>query len=181
LNGETSWQSEVVDFWLSLEPERWWSADPRLDELVRNRFSELWKEKRQLPPELFLTDARTALAGVILFDQFPRNMFRATAEQYSTDPLAEAIARGAVDRGLDEQLDEKGRIFLYMPFMHSENMDDQRRSLLLFTALGEPQQLKYAKQHHDIVERYGRFPHRNAVLGRASRPDEIESGADKPW
>jgi len=175
------WQSEVVDFWLSLEPEQWWSADPRLDELVRDQFKALWQEKRQLPPELFLSDARTALASVILFDQFPRNMFRGTADQYSTDPLAEAIARGAVDRGLDEQLDQKGRIFLYMPFMHSENMDDQRRSLLLFTALGEPQQLKYAHHHHDIVERYGRFPHRNAILGRASRADEIESGADKPW
>ena len=132
-------------------------------------------------PEMFLADARTALAGVILFDQFPRNMFRGDAEQYSTDLLAQSIARGAVDRRLDDELDRNGRIFLYMPFMHSEGMDDQRRSVLLFTALGEAEQLKYAKHHHDIVERYGRFPHRNAMLGRASRPDEIASGADKPW
>ena len=181
MNCAVDWQREVVDFWFSLEPEQWWSADRRLDELVCDRFRPLWQEKRQLPPELFLGDARTSLAGVILFDQFPRNMFRGTAEQYSTDPLAQAIARGAVDRKLDEQLDRSGKIFLYMPFMHSENMEDQRRSLLLFTALREEQQLKYAHHHHDIVERYGRFPHRNAILGRVSRPEEIESGADKPW
>jgi uncharacterized protein (DUF924 family) len=181
LSPDSGWQSDVLDFWFGLKPEQWWTRSPDLDALVRDRFCELWKEERQLPPELFLTDARTALAGVILFDQFPRNMFRGDAEQYSTDPLAQAVARGAVDRGLDEQLDENGRIFLYMPFMHSENMDDQRRSLLLFTSLGDEQQLKYAKHHHDIVERYGRFPHRNAILGRESRPGEIASGADKPW
>jgi len=175
------WQGNVLDFWFGLKPEQWWRADPELDASIRDRFCELWKEKRELPPEPFLTHAGTALAGVILFDQFPRNMFRGTAEQYSTDPLARAIARGAIDQRLDEQLDRNGRIFLYMPFMHSENMEDQRRSLLVFTALGEPQQLKYAHHHHDIVERFGRFPHRNAILGRASRPDEIESGADKPW
>jgi uncharacterized protein (DUF924 family) len=175
------WQSEVLDFWFGLKPEQWWSANPQLDALIRDRFCELWKEKRQLPPQMFLADARTALAGAILFDQFPRNMFRGNAEQYSSDPLAQSIARGAVDHGLDDELDRNGRIFLYMPFMHSEAMDDQRRSVLLFTVLGEAEQLKYAKHHHDIVERYGRFPHRNAVLGRASRPDEIASGADKPW
>lgn len=175
------WRSDVLSFWFELQPEQWWSANPQLDALIRDRFCELWKEKRQLPPELFLADATTALAGVILFDQFPRNMFRGDAGQYSTDPLAQAIAREAVDQGFDEQLDRSGRIFLYMPFMHSEHMEDQRRSLLLFTALGEQDQLKYAHHHHDIVERYGRFPHRNATLGRASRPDEIASGADKPW
>jgi uncharacterized protein (DUF924 family) len=175
------WQGDVLDFWFGLKPEQWWRSDPEVDAIIRDQFAALWKEKRQPPPELFLGDARTSLAGVILFDQFPRNMFRGTAEQYSTDPLAQAIARGAVDRKLDEHLDRSGRIFLYMPFMHSEHMEDQRRSLLLFTALGEEQQLKYAHHHHDIVERYGRFPHRNAILGRASRPDEIASGADKPW
>ena len=175
------WQTDVLEFWFGLKPEQWWRKDAELDELTRDRFGALWKEKRELPPELFLSNARTALAGAILFDQLPRNMFRGSAEQYSTDPLSQVIARGAVDRKLDEQLDRSSRIFLYMPFMHSENMEDQRRSLLLFTALGEEQQLKYAHHHHDIVERYGRFPHRNAILGRASRADEIASGADKPW
>ena len=181
MSDPASWQDNIIEFWFGLKPEQWWAANPQLDSLVRDRFCELWKEKRQLPPEMFLAEARTALAGVILFDQFPRNMFRGSAEQYSTDPLAQAIARGAVDRGLDEELDRSGRIFLYMPFMHSEDMDNQRRSVLLFTALGEPDQLKYARHHHDIVERYGRFPHRNAILGRTSRPAEIASGADKPW
>ena len=175
------WRSDVLDFWFALKPEQWWGGGRQLDELIRDRFERLWKEKRELPPGQFLTDARTALAGVILFDQFPRNMFRGHADTYSTDALAQAIAREAVDQKLDEQLDRNRRIFLYMPFMHSETMDDQRRSLLLFTVLGDEQQLKYAKHHHDIVELYGRFPHRNAILGRQSRPDEIASGADKPW
>lgn len=175
------WRSDVLSFWFGLRPEQWWKPSPDLDQLIRDRFAKLWKEKRELPSEAFLSDARTALAGVILFDQFSRNMLRGDAEQYSTDPLAEAIARGAVEEGFDHELDRDGRIFLYMPFMHSENMEDQQRSLLLFTALGEEQQLKYARHHHDVVERYGRFPHRNAVLGRASRPDEIASGVDKPW
>jgi len=181
LKERDGWQSDILEFWFSLKPEQWWRHSPELDALICDRFCELWKEKRQLPPELFLTDAQTALAGVILFDQFPRNMFRGDAEQYSTDPLAQAIARGAVGEKLDEELDDNGRIFLYMPLMHSEHMEDQRRSVLLFTALGEPEQLKYAHHHHDIVERYGRFPHRNAVLGRASRPEETASGADRPW
>ena len=181
MNERAVWQDDILDFWFGLKPKQWWTSDPQLDAFIRDRFCGPWKEKRQLPPEMFVADARTALAGVILFDQFPRNMFRGIAEQYSTDPRAPASARGAVDAGLDEQLDRNGRIFLYMPFMHSENMDDQRRSVLLFAALGVPDQLKYAHHHHDIVERYGRFPHRNAILGRASRPNEIASGADKPW
>jgi uncharacterized protein (DUF924 family) len=181
LSGRAGWQEDILEFWFGLRPEQWWAGSPQLDALVRERFCDLWNEKRQLTPESFLDDARTSLAGVILFDQFPRNMFRGDAEQYSTDSLAQAIARGAVNRRLDEQLDRNGRIFLYMPFMHSEDMEDQRRSLLLFTALGEPEQLKYAQHHYDVVERYGLFPHRNTVLGRSSRPVEIASRADEPW
>jgi uncharacterized protein (DUF924 family) len=118
---------------------------------------------------------------VILFDQFPRNMFRGHADQFSTDPLALAIAKGAVDRDLDEQLEPQERGFLYMPFQHSEELDDQKRSLLLFTRLGNDEQLKYAKLHFDIIERFGRFPHRNEILGRSPRPEEVEAGEVFPW
>jgi uncharacterized protein (DUF924 family) len=177
----SDWRSDVLKFWFALRPEQWWKTDEALDERIRQDFLKLWSEKRQLPAESFLSDPLTAIAGVILFDQFPRNMFRGHADTYSTDPLALAIAKGAVDKGFDEKLAPEKRKFLYMPFQHSENLDDQNRALLLFTALGDDEQIKYSKHHRAIIERFGRFPHRNSVLGRASRPEEIAAGADKPW
>ena len=175
------WRAAVLNFWFGLDPKQWWKGDPELDHCIKQNFLKLWAEKRQLPDESFLTDPLTALAGVILFDQLPRNMFRGHADSFATDHLALAIAKAAIDRGFDDQLEAKERAFLYMPFQHSESLSDQDRSLLLFTALGDQNQLKYAHIHHDLIAKYGRFPHRNAMLGRASRPDEIASGADKPW
>jgi uncharacterized protein (DUF924 family) len=175
------WADRVLDFWFGLDPEQWWSGGEDLDARCRDQFRDLHADKRQLPPESFLGDPRTALAAVILFDQLPRNMFRGHADQFMTDPLALAVAKEAVDRGLDEQLSPAERGFLYMPFQHSEDLADQRRSLLLFTRLGDEQMLHYARLHHDIIERFGRFPHRNAMLGRAPRAAEIAAGDIKPW
>jgi uncharacterized protein (DUF924 family) len=175
------WIGDVIRFWFALPKEQWWAGDAALDEQIRERFLELWTEKRQLPADHFLGSPEAALAAVILFDQFPRNMFRGHADQFSTDHLARAIARAAVDRGLDERLEPQERGFLYMPFQHSEDLDDQKSSLQLFTALGDDEQLKYAKLHHDFIERFGRFPHRNAMLGRQPRPDEIAAGDVVPW
>jgi uncharacterized protein (DUF924 family) len=175
------WRADVLKYWFGLDPEKWWRGPKELDDDIRERFLQLWKEKRQLPPESFLTDPLTAIAGVVLFDQFPRNMFRDDAEQFATDPLALAIAKGAVDRDFDEQLDREERKFLYMPFQHSENLDDQNLGVLLFTRLGDDEQLEYAKKHRDIIARFGRFPHRNNILGRPSRPDEIAAGTVVPW
>ena len=175
------WRSDVLKYWFALDKEQWWRGGPELDQQIRDRFLDLWEEKRQLPASEFLGHPLTALAGVILFDQFPRNMFRGHADQFSTDPLALAIAKGAVDAGIDDRLEPKERGFLYMPFQHSEDLDDQKRSLLLFTRLGDEEQLKYAKLHHDVIERFGRFPHRNAMLGRAPRPAEVEAGEVVPW
>ena len=168
------WRGDVLKYWFGLDPERWWKTDPELDDEIRGRFLKLWTTKRELPAETFLNHPLTALAAVILFDQFPRNMFRGHAEQFATDHLALQIARAAVDRGLDGELEPKERGFLYMPFQHSEKIADQRRSLALFTALGDDYLLGYAKKHHDVIARFGRFPHRNAILGRASTPEEIE-------
>jgi len=175
------WRSEVLKFWFGLDREQWWRGGPELDHRISERFLKLWAEKRQLPADTFLTDPLTALAAVVLFDQFPRNMFRGHADQFSTDHLALAIAREAVDRGLDDELEPQERGFLYMPFQHSENLADQRRSLQLFTALGDDYQLGYAKKHLEVIERFGRFPHRNAILGRAPRPAEIAAGDVVPW
>ena len=175
------WQDDLLAFWFGLEPEQWWKSDPSLDTGIYNRFCDIWTAQSLNVPEHFLGSPREALAAAILFDQFPRNMFRGHADQFRTDPLALAIARGAIEKGLDDELEPKERGFLYMPFQHSEDIADQKRSLALFTALGDAYQLRYAQLHHDVIERFGRFPHRNAILGRAPRPAEIEAGDVVPW
>ena len=175
------WRRDVLRYWFGLSDEQWWRGGDALDQDIRRRFLKLWADKRQLPADDFLADPLTALAGVILFDQLPRNMFRGTAEQFATDPLALAIANGALTHKFDEALEPRERAFLYMPFEHSERMDDQNRSLLLFTALGNSKMLHFAQLHHDIIQRFGRFPHRNAMLGRAPRPEELAAGEVVPW
>jgi uncharacterized protein (DUF924 family) len=175
------WRADVLKFWFGLSKDEWWRGGAELDHRIKQNFLKLWAEKRQLPVDSFLTDPLTALAGVILFDQFPRNMFRGDAEQFATDPLALAIAKGAIDKKFDQELEPKERGFLYMPFQHSEDLDDQNRAVLLFTELGDAEQLDYAKKHRDIIERFGRFPHRNAMLGRAPRADELAAGEVVPW
>jgi uncharacterized protein (DUF924 family) len=175
------WRGDILKFWFGLDSRQWWTTDPELDHRIRQTFVKLWTEKRQLPAETFLDDQLSALAAVILFDQFPRNMFRGHADQFATDHLALAVAKGALDRDFDDRLDLDERCFLYMPFQHSENLADQQRSLLLFSRLGNDYYLGYAKKHHDVIERFGRFPHRNAILGRAPRPDEIAAGNVVPW
>ena len=175
------WRSGVLKFWFALGYDRWWKADETLDHRIREQFLKLWSEKRQLPADAFLSDPLTALAAVILFDQFPRNMFRGHADQFSSDHLALEIAKGAIQRGFDGQLQADERAFLYMPFQHSEKMDDQNRSVLLFSEIGEQRYLSFAEKHRAVIERFGRFPHRNAMLGRAPRPEEIAAGDVFPW
>ena len=175
------WRGQVLKFWFGLEPEEWWKPGPTLDHRIKEGFLKLWSEKRELPASSFLADPLTALAAVILFDQFPRNMFRGHADQFATDQLALAVARGAVDAGIDQELQQQERGFLYMPFQHSEDPADQQRSVQLFTELGDDFQLGFAIKHRDVIERFGRFPHRNAMLGRSPRPEEVAAGDVFPW
>jgi uncharacterized protein (DUF924 family) len=177
----SDWRHDVLAFWFGLDPKQWWKSDPLVDDQVRERFQKLWSRKRELPVESFLDDPLTALAAVILFDQFPRNMFRGNAEQFATDHLALAIAKAAVDRGFADRLEKDERVFLYMPFQHSESLADQNRSIQLVTALDDDDHLGFAKKHRDVIARFGRFPHRNAMLGRAPRPDEVAAGDVVPW
>lgn len=170
------WAAALLDFWFNKIGERgWWTHDPDLDRRCEKRFKGLWEEKRSLTPEAFLDRADDALASVLLFDQIPRNMFRSTARAFATDELARAIARGAISHGYDIQIGGAGRRFFYMPFQHSEDLEDQKLSLGLFEAAGDGRSLKFAHEHHAVIERFGRFPHRNAALGRETRPGEEEA------
>jgi uncharacterized protein (DUF924 family) len=176
-----AWTQEVLSFWFGLAHAQYWKADPEIDSEIFERFHKLWEEQRQCPAETFLDSPEEALAAVILFDQFPRNMFRGAADSLSTDHLALDIAKAVIERGYDDALTQQQRGFLYMPFQHSEDLDDQLRSVGLFTALGDPDQLRYARLHHDVIQRFGRFPHRNEILGRKPRADEIAAGDVVPW
>ena len=166
------WRADVLKFWFGLEPKQWWSGGPELDHRIKQDFIKLWFEKRQLPLDAFLTDPLTAIAAVILFDQFPRNMFRGDKLAFATDPLARAIAAGAIVRGFDSQVSPDLRSFFYLPFEHSEDLADQERGIAFYKAAGDTENLKWAEIHADIIRRFGRFPHRNALLGRTTTPEE---------
>ncbi len=160
----------------------WYGGGPPFDKAIGDLAGDWHSALRSQPVETFLTDPDTARAAIILFDQVPRNIFRGSADAFATDTHARAIARAMVARGWDQTIPRDQRQFVYMPYEHSEDMDDQRESLRLFAQLGDANLLKYAQQHFDIIKRFGRFPHRNAVLGRESRDAEaaaIEAG--KNW
>lgn len=170
---------DVLSYWFDeLGKAGWWTKSDATDETIGARFRELWESESSRPAESFLGGPRDALAAVILFDQFPRNMHRGHADAFATDHLALAIAKGAVAKGYDEAISADERAFLYMPFMHSENLDDQERSVALFTALGIAENLDFARKHHDVIARFGRYPARNQALGRADRPGEAEAAAE---
>lgn len=170
------WHKTVLDFWFGEVGEKgWWRHSGTIDAAIAERFGDLRASKIQKPADTFLHSADEALAAIILFDQFSRNIFRDQAEAFAADPLARAIAEEAIERGFDEDMADERRQFLYMPFMHSEEIADQRRSLALFASLEKDGSLKFAREHHDLIERFGRFPHRNEALGRQTAADEKEA------
>jgi uncharacterized protein (DUF924 family) len=176
---------EVLEFWFGREDEpaygefreAWFKKDPEFDRQIRDRFEALYEEAATGGLDGWKEEARSCLALVILLDQFPRNMFRGDPRSYATDRKAQVTAEYAVERALDRELPPFQRAFLYMPFMHSEDLEHQRRSVELFRALegsGESGSAGYAVRHMEIIERFGRFPHRNEVLGRQTTPEEAE-------
>lgn len=181
--GEPDLTRDILDFWFGeIGSERWWIRSDRTDEAIRSRFFAVWETWRMRSADCFVGTAREALAAVLLFDQFSRNMFRGEANAFATDGLALEIARRTIERGLDQSLTREERTFLYMPFMHSEDLAMQDRSVALFEQLGQPDQIDYAHRHRDIIARFGRFPARNAALGRPDRPGEAEAiAATSDW
>ena len=170
------WAAELLHFWFhALQPRDWFAPNPRIDTALRRRFARELGSLRLRPAQEFLTDPRTALAAVLLFDQLPRNLNRGTPEAFATDPLARALAYGALRRGWDLRLTPQQRHFLAMPLMHSEHVADQRLSLAYFTRLGRRYGAPFARAHYRMIARFGRYPHRNAVLGRRSTAAELRA------
>src|SRR5262249_28367423 len=163
---------EIVSFWRTAGPDRWFNKDPAFDEEIRQRFLDTYEAAAAGKLAGWEQNAQGALALLILLDQFPRNMFRGDARAFVTDPLARAIAAGAIVRGFDSQVPSDMRTFFFLPFQHSEDLADQERGIAFFKAIADVENLKWAELHADIIRRFGRFPHRNAILGRTTTPDE---------
>ena len=166
--------AEIVSFRRQAGPDKWFEADEDFDRTVRSRFLAIHEAAARGELAAFEEGAEGALALLILLDQFSRNMFRNSASAFATDHLARAVADRALARGFDQEADTTMRPFFYLPFMHSELLADQDRCLQLYEAFGDPEQLKFAVTHRDIIAKFGRFPHRNRVLGRETTPAERE-------
>ena len=162
---------EVLSFWREAGPDRWFAKDDAFDQACRDRFTPTYEAAARGDLNEWELTPEGALAIVLLLDQFPRNMFRGTRQVYKTDPVALMAADRAIERGFDTKVDPSFRRFFYLPFMHSESLRHQERSVTLNEALGEDS-IKWARHHHEIIARFGRFPHRNALLGRESTSEE---------
>jgi uncharacterized protein (DUF924 family) len=167
--GETT-PAEILTFWREAGRDRWYEKDEQFDAEMRRRFLGLWRRAAAGALSSWEASDDGALALTIVLDQFPRNMFRGDLQAYASDALALEVAGRALGRGVDRRVEPLLREFLYMPFMHSEQLADQLRCVELFR--NSPNNLKYAERHADIIRRFGRFPHRNRALGRTTTPDE---------
>ena len=165
--------TEILDFWTGLGPKGWYEADPAVDREIGDRWGELWETARIGGLRRWRTDPRSCLALVLLLDQFPRNMFRDDARAFASDARARMVVRDAIDTGFDKLVPVPERQFFYLPFMHSEISSDQDQCVrLVLLSLGRTDTLTHARAHREVIRRFGRFPTRNAELGRTSTADE---------
>jgi uncharacterized protein (DUF924 family) len=168
---------DVIDFWFRDTPrERWFRVDPEFDKQIRDRFAEVWKRGREGLLKAWEDTPEDTLALVVLLDQFPRNMFRGTADAFASDGMARDVAKRAIAKNFDFAIPPEGRSFLYLPLMHSEVPADQDESVRLTEErLGKTHySMPYALNHRDVIRRFGRFPARNKALGRETTPEEAE-------
>lgn len=177
------WAADLLHFWFhELRPDRWFGRSVFVDEALRRRFGRWLAALGKRPVGEFLRDPLTARAAVLLFDQIPRNLFRDDRRAFIHDALAREIAKGIMDRGWDRGLPKAARHFIYMPLMHSEAITDQDECLRRFVALGDAYAFGFARAHHKMIARFGRFPHRNALLGRrSSAAEERAIAAGNAW
>jgi uncharacterized protein (DUF924 family) len=171
---EPAWVDDVLRFWFTeLTYEQCFKKDDAVDRQIGDRFGAIHERLAADTGSIDTAAPREVLAAIVVFDQFPRNLFRGTGRAFATDPIARRLARAAVDGGLDTAMAKRERIFMYLPFEHSEDAADQARSVALQGALNDPELDKYAMAHKVIIDRFGRFPHRNVALGRESTSEEI--------
>lgn len=167
---------DVVGFWTAAGPQKWFAKNARFDEAIALKFEPVHHAAARGEYDAWMSSAEGSLALLILLDQFPRNLYRGSGHAFATDPKARAVARAAVASGHDRQVEPLLRPFFYLPFEHSEDMADQDESVRLFTLLkdetGDAESLRWADIHRDIIVKFGRFPHRNACLGRTTTPNE---------
>jgi uncharacterized protein (DUF924 family) len=166
---------DVLGFWFDeLEPADWFKKSAETDVKIGRRFLNLYRSVGELAAQDLAVTGRQSLAAVITLDQFPRNLFRGHAQSFATDSKARDIAVRAIDNGFDQAMTVNERVFLYLPFEHSEDMADQEKAVALIGALGDENYTSFAVAHRNVIEQFGRFPHRNAAFGRTSTPQELE-------
>ena len=166
---------DILDFWFSDESRKlWFNSTPQFDALLRERYLATWEQAGRGELDHWMDSAEGCLALAIILDQLPLNMFRGDALCFSTEAQSRDVARVAIERGFDRQLPLERRAFLYLPFMHSEALADQELALKLFDQPGLEDNYRFARHHHGIVEKFGRFPHRNEILGRENSAAEVD-------
>jgi uncharacterized protein (DUF924 family) len=171
--------AEIVAFWRKAGPKKWFVKDDAFDAAIRQRFGALHTQAAAGEKDDWAATPEGALALLLLLDQFSRNLFRGTPQAFAQDERARWIARQAIEAGFDQAVDPAFRTFFYLPFEHSESIADQERCVRLSHALADAEALRYARLHEEIIHRFGRFPHRNKVLGRHTTPAEqafLDSG-----
>lgn len=167
--------NDVIKFWFEeIDPKQWWLKDPQFDALIAQRFGDLYEKGAKGELKTWRKNAKGALAEIIILDQFSRNIFRDTPIAFATDKLALDAAKEAIANGFDKEIDPKYLSFLYMPFMHSESREIHEIAARLFNKPGMESSYEYELKHKAIIDRFGRYPHRNKILGRQSTPEEIE-------
>jgi uncharacterized protein (DUF924 family) len=162
----------VLAFWRAAGPDKWFKKDESFDAEIRRRFLPTYEAAAEGKLSSWEATPEGALALLLVLDQFPRNMFRGSARIYAADPVARAVVKHAIARGFDRQVPKTEALFFDLPFSHSEDPADHERGVAQARASGDPERIKWAEHHADIIRRFGRFPHRNALLGRTTTPEE---------
>ena len=164
---------DIINFWLQAGPQIWFKKDDAFDQSVKEKFQTLPDQIIEGQYDHWQTNPNGMLASVIALDQFPRNIHRDTARAFAYDEAARKYAKTAIDQQWDQQVRGELKAFFYLPFMHSEDINDQQYCLDIYNKAGDEDGADYARRHMELIEKYGRFPHRNAILGRKSTPEEL--------